>query len=240
MTDIEATPQAAEEHTEIRHRFEQQLEDIHEGLVRMASLVLENTKRAGEALLDNRLDLVEGVFIADQEVDALYAHLEEEVFGVLARQQPVAKDLRFLVSATRILYELERSGDLAVNCAKGLRRSDGFTMSSNLRSTLSRLLDDATTLFGEGIDALADMDATAGSRLDAQDDRVDESCGDFYRELARESDDIGLAGAIELSRIGRYLERIADHAVNMAETITYTVTGQYPHLNDPTSVDREA
>jgi phosphate transport system protein len=238
MTDIEATPQT-EEHGEIRHRFEQQLEDIHEGLIRMASLVLENTKRAGEALLDNRLDLVEDVFAADQEVDALYAHLEEEVFGVLARQQPVAKDLRFLVSATRILYELERSGDLAVNCAKGLRRSDGFAMSNNLKATLARLIDDSTALFGEGINALADMDATAGSRLDEQDDRVDESCGDFYRELAQESDSMGLAGAIELSRIGRYLERIADHAVNMAETITYTVTGQYPHLIDPSFVESE-
>jgi phosphate transport system protein len=234
MTDIETTAHT-EEHSEIRHRFEQQLEDIHEGLIRMASLVLENTKRAGEALLENRLDLVEAVFAADREVDALYTDLEEEVFGVLARQQPVAKDLRFLVSATRILYELERSGDLAVNCAKGLRRSDGFSMSSGLKSTLGRLIDDSTTLFGEGIDALAVMDATAGSRLDEQDDIVDESCGEFYRELAQESDDIGLAGAIELSRIGRYLERIADHAVNMAETITYTVTGQYPHLIDPTA-----
>lgn len=239
MTDIETTPQAAEEHTEIRHRFEQQLEDIHEGLVRMASLVLENTKRAGEALLENRLDLVDDVLAADDEVDLMYTKLEEEVFGVLARQQPVAKDLRFLVSATRILYELERSGDLAVNCAKGLRRSDGFAMTSNLKSTLSRLLDESTTLFGKGIDALADMDAAAGARLDVEDDRVDVSCSDFYRELAQESDSIGLPGAIELSRIGRYLERIADHAVNMAETVTYTVTGEFPHITDPVTPHRE-
>jgi phosphate transport system protein len=234
MTDIETTHHT-EEHTEIRRHFEQQLGDIHEGLVRMASLVLENTKRVGEALLENRLDLVDEVLAADDEVDMLYTQLEEEVFGVLARQQPVARDLRFLVSASRVLYELERSGDLAVNCAKGLRRSDGFTMSNNLKSTLARLIDDSTALFGAGIDALADMDSSAGSRLDKADDKVDESCGDFYRDLAQESDSIGLAGAIELSRIGRYLERIADHAVNMAETITYTVTGEYPHLNDPSA-----
>lgn len=223
----------ADDQGEIRHHFEEQLGDIHDGLVRMASLVLENTRRAGEAVLENRLDLVDEVLAADTEVDALYTQLEEDVFGVLARQQPVAKDLRFLVSASRVLYELERSGDLAVNCAKGLRRSDGFVLSEQLRSTLGRLLNESTDLFGKGIVALADMDSTAGARLDLEDDRVDETCGDFYRELATESENVGLAGAIELSRIGRYLERIADHAVNMAETVTYTVTGQWAHLNDP-------
>lgn len=235
MTDMETTTPPTEDHTEIRHRFEAQLGEIHDGLVRMSSMVLENTKRVGEALIENRLDMVDDVLRADDEIDVLYAQLEEDTFGVLARQQPVAKDLRFLVSATRMLYELERSGDLAVNCAKALRRSDGFSMSSQLRATLGRLIEESTSLFGQGIDALVDMDGTAGARLDNEDDRVDEACGVFYRELAAESEALGMPAAIELSRIGRYLERIADHAVNMAETITYTVTSQWPHLLDPAS-----
>lgn len=230
MTQEETT---VEEHAEIRHHFEAQLHDIHQGTVQLASLVLENTKRAGEALMDNRLDLVDVVVDADKEVNTLYSQLEHMTFEVLARQQPVARDLRFLVSVTRMLYELERSGDLAVNCALAMKRSDGFTMTPQLRATLGRLIEQSTALFGRGIEALDEMDSTAGSRLDQEDDLVDDTCSTFYSQLAAESDTLGLSAAIELSRIGRYLERIADHAVNVAEGVTYTVTSHWPHLADP-------
>jgi phosphate transport system protein len=132
-----------------------------------------------------------------------------------------------------MLYELERSGDLTVNCAKAARRSGGFTLSPRLRTTLSTLVTESTRVFGMGIDALADMDATAGSRIDQEDDLVDDTCGTFYKQLAQESEELGMASALELSRVGRYLERIADHAVNMSESVTYTVTGHWPHLVDP-------
>lgn len=233
MTDTNINTSMAEEHQQIRKHFSEQLDDIHSGLVEMASLVLENTKRVGEALLENRLDLKDDICRVDAEIDELYTRLEHTTFEVLARQQPVAKDLRFLVSATRMLYELERSGDLAVNCVKAMERVDGFVMSSSLKATLGRLIDESTALFGRGIQALADMDSTAGSRLDQEDDLVDEICGDFYQELARDSVNVGLPAAIELSRIGRFLERIADHAVNVAESVTYIVTSHWPHLVSP-------
>ncbi len=83
-------------------------------------------------------------------------------------------------------------------------------------------------LFAKGIDARADMDPSAGERLDREDDVVDDTVADFYEEIARSSDKVGLQGAIQLSRIGRYLERIADHAVNVAQHVTYIVTGSFP------------
>ncbi|MGB5655980.1 MAG: PhoU domain-containing protein, partial [Acidimicrobiia bacterium] len=100
---------------EIRHRYEEQLEQIRSGLVEMTSLVLENTRRAGEVVIGNRLDLVDVVRDADKPINELYANLHDLAVQILARQQPVAVDLRFLIATTRILYEAERSGDLAVN-----------------------------------------------------------------------------------------------------------------------------
>ncbi len=238
MTDITNATPIAEEHAEIRHAFGEQLHQIHSGLVQMASLVLENAKRAGDAVLDNRLDLAAEIERVDTEVDALYTKLEHQVFDVLARQQPVAKDLRFLVSATRMLYELERSGDLAVNCAKAMRRVDGFSLTPGLKATLGRLVDESTALFGRGIEALDEMDATAGFRLDNDDDVVDDICSQFYQDLARESISIGVESGIELSRIARFFERIADHAVNIAEGVAYTVTAQWPKSVDPTVTER--
>ncbi|MBT8208494.1 MAG: phosphate signaling complex protein PhoU [Acidimicrobiia bacterium] len=237
MTDTNEATNASD-HEEIRHHFEDQLDAIRHGAVQMGSLVLENTKRVGDALVGSRLDMVEDVKRADDEINVMYTKLEGMAFEVLARQQPVAKDLRFLVAVTRILYELERSGDLAVNCAKAMDRAAGFTLSSSVTAQLERLVHESARVFAGGIDALADMDSTAGSRLDQEDDVVDDVCSEFYSMIARDSDAIGLAAAIELSRIGRYLERIADHAVNVAENVTYVVTGHWPHLENPDFEDR--
>ena len=225
------------EHEEIRHHFEDLLGEIHHGVVQLGSMVLENTKRAAESLTGS-LGQLDDVLSADDEIDALYAKLERQCFEVMARQQPVARDLRFLISVTRMLYELERSGDLAVNCAKAAHREGGFALSDELRAMLQRLVIESTGLFGRGIDAFAEMDSTAGSRLDQEDDVVDDLCSDFYTQLVADSEDLGLSAAIELSRIARYLERIADHAVNVAENITYIVTGQWPHIVDPAIEER--
>jgi phosphate transport system protein len=227
MTDMTDPTPMAGEHAELRHSFGEQLHHIHQGLVEMASLVLENTKRAGEAVLENRLADVDAIRLADEEVNARHADLEYWVFEVLALQQPVAKDLRFLVAATRMLYELERSGDLAVNCAKAMERAGGFTMSPQLQATLGRLVDESTALFGRMIDGLADMDPDSGERVEAEDDVVDDVCSTFYTDLARDSDRLGLAASIELSRIGRFLERIADHGVNIAQDTTFAVKGTF-------------
>src|SRR3990172_416224 len=94
-------------HDDTRHHFNETLDTILRGTVELGALVHENMLRTTEALLENQLEL------ADHEIDEKYVALEHRVFEVMARQQPVAGDLRFLVSMTRVLYEIERSGDLA-------------------------------------------------------------------------------------------------------------------------------
>jgi phosphate transport system protein len=213
---------------DIRQHFEDTLDEIRRGTVALGSLVLENTKRLGEALLENRLDLALEVVEADREIDERYIDLEQRVFEVMARQAPVAGDLRFLVSITRLLYEIERSGDLAVNAAHGLLERDGYELPSNIHGLLARACRGACDLFAEGIQALAELDAEAGPVLDEHDDEVDDTVGELYAVIGKASDELGFDTAVEVSRVGRYLERIADHAVNIAQHVTFIVTGSFP------------
>jgi phosphate transport system protein len=155
----------------------------------------------------------------------------------MARQQPVAGDLRFLVSATRILYELERSGDLVVNLVNAHERINGFPDSPHLRNLLERLVEASTALFSKSMDVFDTMDAVAGEALDDEDDVVDDLVSDFYHEIGRESEAIGLEAGIALTRMGRFLERIADHGVNVGEHTTYIVTSEFPHVANASQLD---
>lgn len=225
------------EHHDARHRFGESLDEVRTGLLELGGLVLENIRRMGEALLENRLDLARVVVGADEEIDQRYARLEFRVFEIMARQQPVAGDLRFLVAATRMLYEVERSGDLAVNGAKGLLRRDGYTMPPGVHALVARLARASADLFAEGLDALRAMDPGAAARVDHDDDAVDAVVGELYRVIAKNSDNMGFDLAVELSRVGRYLERIGDHAVNIAEHVTFVVTGAFPGGGDAATRD---
>jgi phosphate transport system protein len=115
-----------------------------------------------------------------------------------------------------------------VNCAKGLIRREGYSLTANIQSLLARMSRKAADLFSRGLDALADLDAEAGARLDEADDAVDDLVGELYSAIAQRSGDMGFDLAVELSRVGRYMERIADHAVNIAEHVTFIVTGSFP------------
>ena len=109
---------------ELRHHYDDELDAIRTNIIEMGALVLANIDRAGIVITENRLDEVSEVQAADLPVNERYRSCEAEVFQVLALQQPVASDLRFLVASTRIVYEIERSGDLAVNLVNALARAE--------------------------------------------------------------------------------------------------------------------
>lgn len=213
----------------VRHHYDESLDRLKRETIEMAGMVLENIRRTSEAILENRLRLVAEVINADDEVDRAYAELEAGLFEVVARQQPVAGDLRFLIALSRILHELERSGDLAVNTVKALNRAAGFDLPPKLRGTLSRLCEDTALIFTSAIDALAELSASAGAALDSQDDAIDDRVDVFYESLLTGENEIPREVALELALVARYLERIADHAVNIGDQVTYVVTGKYPH-----------
>ena len=223
---------AAEEHHEIRTHFEDQLHAIQVGIVDMGTMVRENIRRAGEVVTEGRLDLVDAVIEADRPINELYSELEEQVFQVLALQQPVAGDLRFLVVATRAVYEVERSGDLAVNIAKSVQRIDGVPADAVLISTLEQLIDAAATMFSRGVEAVASMDESIGLMAEEEDEATDELTSELFKAVTARQEELGLETSVALFYIGRFLERIGDHGVNLAENVTFAVSGEFPNSDE--------
>ena len=230
MTSPESDPllRGEQRHDETRHHFDEALDEIKAGVVGLGSLVEDNLRRAGVAAIEGQLDLIPGVIAADEEVDRRYTELERLTFMTIARHQPVAIDLRFLVSASLLLYELERSGDLVVNMAHQLDRIKGVPDLPVLHGLLDRLFAETANLLGKSMEVFGAMDAEAGRSLDEEDDVVDDLVADFYHEIGRKGDDIGLEVGIALTRMGRFLERIADHAVNVGKHTAYIVTAAFP------------
>ncbi len=214
----------------VRKSFHQTLEEIRQEMVQMAALVTEGIPRATEALLAGDLTDAQTIIEGDDPLDARAVELEEVCYQQLALQQPMAGDLRGIVTAIRMISEIERSGDLVVNIAKGSRRIFGTELSARLRGLISQMGEEATRLFRLAIDAYIDEDAAMAAALDDLDDRLDAIHRDYIQEifLVHNSGDLPVQAAVQLALIGRYYERIGDHAVNIGERVRYMVTGWLP------------
>lgn len=221
---------------ELRHQFDADLDEIRQGIVEMGAVVIDSLHKAGTAIVENRFDLVQEVRDTDLLVNAMYRDLEARTFEILALQQPVASDLRFLIAATRILYEVERSGDLVVHVVNRLAANKGFAEVGDIQAQLGRLVGESAKIFSTAIDAIGDMDGDVGRDAEEADDVVDDLTARFFAAVHAHSEEIGLDAAIDLTHVGRFLERIADHGVNIAQNVTYVVTGAFPE-DDPVLTD---
>ena len=215
---------------EQRKTFHQELDEIRDDIVQLAALVGEFIPRGTEVLLANdmqgALDLIE----ADDELDALTLKIEEQCYHVLALQQPMASDLRSIVTAVWLTGELERSGDLMVNVAKAARRIYGATLDPRLRGLIERMSEEAGRLMKLAIDAYVERNASLGAALDDIDDTLDQLHRDYIEAIfeSHATHDLDLQAAVQLALIGRYYERIGDHAVNIGQRVQYMVTGWLP------------
>src|SRR5687767_2581246 len=216
--------------TTSRSTFHRQLDDIQRDLVRAAAKVTEAIAKGTQALLDLDLAAVQELIEADDETDALTLDIEERCFTLLARQQPMAGDLRAIVTAIRLTSEIERSGDLMVNVAKATRRIYGTEIDPRVRGLIQRMGEEAQRLFSLAIDAYARSDDGIASALDDIDDRLDTLHADFIQAIfeANRVSNLDLQVAVQLALVGRYYERIGDHAVNIGERVHYMVTGWLP------------
>lgn len=215
---------------EIRKSFHQTLDDIRQDMVQMAALVTESIPRATEAMLQGDMATAQAIVDGDDPLDAMAIELEELCYQQLALQQPMATDLRAIVTAVRMIAEIERSGDLVVNIAKASRRLFGVTLSARLRGLISQMGEEATRLFRLAIDAYVDGDEGMAAALDDLDDRLDGLQTEFVQEifLWHNAGGIPVQAAVQLALIARYYERIGDHAVNIGERVRYMITGWLP------------
>jgi phosphate transport system protein len=212
-----------------RSSFHHQLDEIQRDLLRLAARVIETITRGTEALLDLDLAEAQAIIDGDDEIDVLTLDIEERCFTVLARQQPMASDMRAVVTAIRLTSEIERSGDLMVNVAKAARRLYGTEVPGRLRQLLVAMAEEAVRLYGLAMDAYADGDGDLAGAIDDMDDHLDELHADYIQAILElYADKRDVQGAVQLALIGRYYERIGDHAVNIGERVRYMVTGWLP------------
>jgi phosphate transport system protein len=229
--------------TEVRRNFHHELDIVRDDVVRMAGLVEEALARATRAFLDGDLAVAEQILQGDDPIDALALTVEEHCYQLLALQQPMASDLRQLTTAIRMCAEIERSGDLVVNIMKAARRIYGTEIDPKMRGLLERMGEQVHRLFRLSIDAYVDKDVGLASALDDIDDEVDDLHVDFIQSIfeTRESGELPLQVAVQLALVGRFYERIGDHAVNIGERVRYMCTGWLPeHTGAARQAAREA
>jgi phosphate transport system protein len=215
---------------EIRKSFHQQLDDIKQDVIELAAMVVESIPRATQALLDADLAAAQAVIDYDDFLDAKSLEIDEHCLRLLALQQPMASDLRVIMTAMRLNWDLERAGDLACNICKTIRRMYGTPIEPKLRGLIVQMSEEAYRLTHLAIDAYAERNVALAAALDDMDDRLDALQRDFVIALIEQHDRsvMPLQSAVQLALVARYYERLGDHAVNIGERIQYMVTGWLP------------
>lgn len=214
---------------EIRRAFHEELDELNADVVRLAAMATEAIQAGSEALLDFDLSAADRVIADDKALDALTHSIEDRVYLVMARQQPMASDLRALISILRVIHELERVGDLMMNVAKATRRLYPTELEPKLRGLIARMRDQAIAQMRVAADAFADRDLSKAAALQDMDDVID----DLQRELFRyvlgnpSSDETAVQRAVQMALVGRHFERIGDHTVNLGERVCFMVTGHF-------------
>ena len=217
-----------------RRGFHEELDAIRSDLVRLAALVCESIPRATQILLDGDLDGAQALIDDDDQLDDLSLDVEERCYRLFALQQPMASDLRALVTAVRLTSEIERSGDLMVNVAKAARRIYGLPIDPRVRGLLQSMSDEALRLYRHAADAYAAGDVAMAAALDDMDDTLDGVHRDYIGSVLEtcRAGDMDVQAAVQLALVGRYYERVGDHAVNIGERVCYMVSGALPPPHD--------
>lgn len=209
-----------------RH-FDEELKELKEKLLEMASLAEESNALAIKSLVDRDEPLALKVLKADRRIDKMEIEIDEHCLAILGLKQPVARDLRFVTSAMKINNELERIGDLSVNIAE---RAIDLLKEPPLKPLIDipRMAELAQNMVKDSLDAFVRLDAELAREVCRRDDAVDQLNDQIFRELLiyMMEDPKSISRAVDLILVGRHLERIADHATNISEEVVFMVQGR--------------
>jgi phosphate transport system protein len=213
------------EHTS-KH-YEQQLRLLKEKLLLMSHTAEQMIADAIKALVDRRPSLAEAVIRKDDELDKLEIEIDNLCYEVLALEQPVARDLRFIATALKIVRDLERIGDTAVNIAE---RSRELLSEPELKRLidLPRMAAAAQRILKNSLDAFVNSDAERAEEVIREDDIIDDIYEQIFGELLTYmmQDPSYISRALKLIFIAKHLERVGDHSANIAEMVIFLVRGQ--------------
>ena len=213
----------------MREAFADELDSTFADLAAMCRKVEEAVTRATKALTTGDSAIAEAVISGDAEIDAMREAIENESFELLSLQAPVAGDLRLVVAALRMVSELERMGDLSVHVAKIARlRVPDLAVPAEIRPTMERMAQVAEDVVGRVSDIISTRDVEAAIALGRADEEMDQLRRQSFAELLGDEWTHGVEAAVDIALLGRYYERIADHAVSIANRVVYVVTGHTP------------
>jgi phosphate transport system protein len=207
--------------------FDEELKDLKEKLLEMASRAEEQIGRAVRSLKDRQQALACEVLDKEEDINRLDIEIDEMAMRLLALRQPMAVDLRFITSAMKIGSDLERIGDLAVNIAERTLELLKFPQLKPLID-IPRMAELAQAMVRDSINAFINGDAALAKNVCERDDQVDNLNNQVFRELLTfmMEDPETITRAVDLILVGRHLERIADHATNIGEDVIYMVKGK--------------
>lgn len=219
----------------MQRHIDQELADLKTQLLRMGALVEEQIERAIKALIERDANLASQVIERDKQVNRFDVEIDETCIRLLALQAPAAGDLRFVTTAMKISTELERMSDLAENiCERVIELNEEPQLKPYM--DLPRMAAWTMTMVREALDAFVRQDAALARKVCADDDFVDDLTHQLFRELVSFmlENPSTITRAIRLTFIGKYIERIADHATNIGELVIYMVEGKIVrHMTPP-------
>lgn len=213
----------------MRAQFHDQLDAVFVDLSGICRMVEVAVGSATTALMTGDVTVAERVISADLDIDLARERVEESAFELLSLQQPVARDLRTVVAALRMVSELERMGDLSVHVAKIARlRVPEVAVPDDIRPTVSQMAHVAEDMVGRVAQIILTRDVAAAITLRNDDEEMDTLRRTSFTELLSDDWSHGVEAAVDIALLGRYYERIADHAVSVANRVVFVVTGQNP------------
>jgi len=208
----------------VRH-FQEELEALQARLLEMGGLAEERVRAALQGLVTRDTAIIERVMRGDEPINELHIEVDNRCFTLLALYQPMATDLRSIVAAVKINTDLERVGDLAVNIAEAAQRYTNHAPVKKLID-IPQMGEIAQVMLRDSLDAFVQRDTTLAKRVLSEDDRLDALKTLVFRELlaCMLEDGATVEPALDLILISRHLERIGDHATNIAEDVIFMVS----------------
>ena len=217
----------------MREAFHDELDGISLTLLEMTALVKSAMGDATNALLNADLALAEKVIQEDDVIDDMQHELDARTISLMARQQPVASDLRTLVTSLRMSADLERMGDLSHHIARQARmRYPNCAVPEQLRGIIQDMGKTAITIIDKLSAVMEHRDIVRAVEIETDDDEMDRLHRALIATLLDDKWDLGVEAAIDMTLLGRYYERCADHAVSIARRVYFLVTGEYTPAKD--------
>ena len=214
--------------TWLRSAFQDELDGVTQTLTDLSNRVSEAITQATHALLTANISEAEAVIASDDQIDEIQHDLDARIIDIIARQQPVASDLRALVTALRMSADLERMGDMAHHIAKITRlRHPNGAVPSELLLTIEEMGKVARSISDKVGGVINSRDIETALEVEKDDDEMDKLHRKLFTTLLDDQWAHGTETAIDITLIGRYYERYADHAVSVARRVYFLVTGKF-------------